>query len=123
MSVSLILASVISLYEHCSRYAIAWRILPLAIFETAPRQARMLSVDYGREPRDYQAGPIRITMKFEIPDYAFLKSQWYTLSKASKNCRRILFALSPATHEEKKEGFAVGNSCFITVGIPLSSTR
>lgn len=32
--------------------------------------ARMLSVDYGRDPRDYQAGPIRITMKFEIPDYA-----------------------------------------------------
>lgn len=32
--------------------------------------ARLLSVDYGRDPKDYQSGPIRITMKFEIPDYA-----------------------------------------------------
>ena len=33
-------------------------------------QARMLSVDYGTNPKDYTAGPIHITMKFEIPDYA-----------------------------------------------------
>jgi hypothetical protein len=33
--------------------------------------ARMISVDYGRNPKDYTAGPIRITMKYEIPDYAF----------------------------------------------------
>lgn len=33
-------------------------------------QARMLNVDYGTNPKDYTAGPIRITMKFEIPDYA-----------------------------------------------------
>lgn len=33
-------------------------------------QARMVSVNYGTNPKDYTAGPIRITMKFEIPDYA-----------------------------------------------------
>ena len=33
-------------------------------------EAHLLSVDYGRDPKDYQSGPIRITMKFEIPDYA-----------------------------------------------------
>lgn len=33
-------------------------------------QAKMLSVDYGKNPKDYAAGPMRITMKFEIPDYA-----------------------------------------------------
>jgi len=33
--------------------------------------ARMKSVDYGKNPKDYLAGPIRITMKFEIPAYAF----------------------------------------------------
>ena len=34
--------------------------------------ARMLSVDYGKNPKDYMAGPIRIVMKYEIPGYAFV---------------------------------------------------
>jgi len=33
-------------------------------------QAKLLNVDYGSNPRDYQAGPIKIKMRFEIPDYA-----------------------------------------------------
>ncbi|MDR3252250.1 MAG: DUF3857 domain-containing protein [Tannerella sp.] len=33
-------------------------------------QAKLLNVDYGSSPRDYQAGPIKIKMRFEIPDYA-----------------------------------------------------
>lgn len=33
-------------------------------------RARMLKVDYGSAPKDYQAGPIRITFRYEIPDYA-----------------------------------------------------
>ncbi len=35
-------------------------------------QARLVSVDYGKDPADYQAAPIRITMKFEVPDYALV---------------------------------------------------
>ena len=27
-------------------------------------------MDYGRNPKDYQAAPIRITFRYEIPDYA-----------------------------------------------------
>ena len=33
-------------------------------------KARLLSVDYGKNPKDYQAAPIQITFRYEIPDYA-----------------------------------------------------
>lgn len=33
-------------------------------------KARLISVDYGKEPKDYQAAPIKITFRYEIPDYA-----------------------------------------------------
>jgi len=33
--------------------------------------AKMTGVDWGKNPKDYMAGPIRITLKYEIPDYAF----------------------------------------------------
>lgn len=32
--------------------------------------ARLLSVDYGKAPKDYQKAPIRITFRYEIPGYA-----------------------------------------------------
>ena len=35
-------------------------------------KARMLGVDYGKAPKDYQTGPIRITFRYEIPDYALV---------------------------------------------------
>lgn len=33
-------------------------------------KAKLLSVDYGENPKDYQAAPILITFQYEIPDYA-----------------------------------------------------
>jgi hypothetical protein len=33
-------------------------------------KAKLLSVDYGKDPKDYQAAPIKITFRYEIPDYA-----------------------------------------------------
>jgi len=33
-------------------------------------KAKLLSVDYGKNPKDYQAAPIKITFRYEIPDYA-----------------------------------------------------
>ncbi len=33
-------------------------------------KAVLLDVDYGDDPKDYQAGPIQITFRYEIPDYA-----------------------------------------------------
>lgn len=33
-------------------------------------KARLTGVDYGKNPKDYQAAPIRLTFRYEIPDYA-----------------------------------------------------
>ena len=33
-------------------------------------KARLLDVDWGDDPKDYQAAPIRIVFRYEIPDYA-----------------------------------------------------
>ena len=33
-------------------------------------QAKLLSVDYGKDPKNYTAAPIRIKMKFTVPNYA-----------------------------------------------------
>ena len=35
-------------------------------------KAKLLNVDYGKNPKDYQAAPIKITFTYEIPDYALL---------------------------------------------------
>lgn len=35
-------------------------------------KARLIDVDYGKNPKDYQAAPIRITFRYEIPDYAIV---------------------------------------------------
>lgn len=37
-------------------------------------KARMIGVDYGRDPKNYQAAPISITFRYEIPDYAIVGS-------------------------------------------------
>lgn len=34
--------------------------------------ARLLRVDYGKDPKNYQAAPIKITFSYEIPDYAII---------------------------------------------------
>ncbi|MDR1056372.1 MAG: DUF3857 and transglutaminase domain-containing protein [Prevotellaceae bacterium] len=34
--------------------------------------ARLISVDYGKEPKNYIAAPIKITMKYNIPNYALV---------------------------------------------------
>ncbi|RHJ87859.1 DUF3857 domain-containing protein [Parabacteroides sp. AM08-6] len=33
-------------------------------------KARLISVDYGKNPKDYQAAPIKMTFRYEIPEYA-----------------------------------------------------
>lgn len=34
------------------------------------RNARLVSVDWGKDPKDYQAAPVSITFRYEIPGYA-----------------------------------------------------
>ncbi len=35
-------------------------------------KAKLLSVDYGKNPKDYQTAPIKITFRYEIPGYAVM---------------------------------------------------
>lgn len=53
-----------------SGFASEWgRALERELLSVSPN-AHLISVDYGKNPKDYQAGPIRITMKYRIPQYA-----------------------------------------------------
>lgn len=47
--------------------------------------ARLLKVDYGKNPRDYQAGPIKITFTYEIPGYALLGDNVMVLKPITMN--------------------------------------
>lgn len=44
-------------------------MLEAQLLAVSPK-ARLISVDYGKDPKDYQAAPIRMTFRYEIPDYA-----------------------------------------------------
>ena len=47
-----------------------WRnTMEKQLLNVSPR-ARLVSVDYGKNPKDYQKAPIRITFRYEIPSYA-----------------------------------------------------
>jgi hypothetical protein len=43
--------------------------LEAELLKVSPK-AKVLSVDYGKEPKNYQKSPIHIIYKYEIPDYA-----------------------------------------------------
>ncbi|MDR1555871.1 MAG: DUF3857 and transglutaminase domain-containing protein [Tannerellaceae bacterium] len=44
-------------------------LLEQQLLAVSPK-ARLISVDYGKDPKNYQAAPIQITFRYEIPDYA-----------------------------------------------------
>ncbi len=49
-----------------------WRnMLESQLLNVSPK-ARLVSVDYGKAPKDYLAAPIRITFRYEIPEYAIV---------------------------------------------------
>ncbi len=48
-------------------------------------KARLLSVDWGKDPKDYQAGPIRIVFRYEIPDYAITGNREMLFKPLSMN--------------------------------------
>ena len=45
------------------------QMLESQLLAVSPK-ARLISVDYGKDPKDYQAAPIRMTFRYEIPGYA-----------------------------------------------------
>lgn len=47
-----------------------WQVaMERELLNVSPK-ARLISVDYGKDPKNYQSGPIKITFKYVIPDYA-----------------------------------------------------
>jgi transglutaminase-like putative cysteine protease len=44
-------------------------VLEQQLLAVSPK-ARLIAVDYGKDPKNYQAAPIRITFRYEIPGYA-----------------------------------------------------
>lgn len=47
--------------------------------------ARLLRVDYGKDPKNYQAAPIRITFSYEIPAYAIVTGREMVLKPMLMN--------------------------------------
>ena len=69
--------------------------------------ARMISVDYGKNPKDYMAGPVRITMKYEIPDYAFVgrSGEMVCTPLSVRAFNRVKTYLRLGTQPERQFGF------------------
>ena len=55
-----------------SGYQQDWRNSMEAQLLAISPNARLISVDWGKNPKDYQAAPIKITFRYEIPDYALV---------------------------------------------------
>lgn len=72
-------------------------------------KARLISVDYGKDPKNYQAAPIKITYRYEIPDYALRGSDGVLIFKPMTmnnlyNSIKTYLRLNTSI-EERKFGF------------------
>lgn len=73
-------------------------------------KARLLRVDYGKDPKNYQAAPIKITFTYEIPSYALTYSKEETILfkpfTLNKLYGQVMSFLNIDTSlEERKYGF------------------
>lgn len=67
------------------RFMNEWdQYLEKELLNVSPR-ARLLSVDYGKDPKNYTAAPIRIRMKYTIPGYALSGNGILILKPVSMN--------------------------------------
>ena len=72
-----------------SIFTTGWRVKWYDVMEkqllAVSPKARMISVDYGKNPKDYQAAPINIVFKYEIPDYALVGNDEMLIKPLSMN--------------------------------------
>jgi transglutaminase-like putative cysteine protease len=71
-------------------------------------QAQLISLDYGKDPYDYMAGPITLKIKYKIPDYAIVTSDQivFTPFVASNLFRSVQGQLSfNTTLKDRKYSF------------------
>ena len=90
-------------------------------------KARLISVDYGKNPKDYQAAPISITFRYEIPGYAVkgdgvMLFRPMAMNNVYNNVRSYLRIKINTSVEERQYGFKDGCSRLVeideTVRIP-----
>lgn len=60
------------------------RTLERQLLSVSPK-AKLLGVDYGKEPKNYQAAPIRIRFRYEIPNYAIVAGDRMLLKPLAMN--------------------------------------
>ncbi len=80
--------------------------------------ARLISVDYGKNPKDYQAGPIEITFNYVIPEYAIVGQSELIFSPMTINnlYRQIRSYMNINTSiEERAHGFKDACSRAVTI--------
>lgn len=89
-------------------FAVDWhKVMEAELMNISP-DARLTSVDWGKNPRNYVAAPLKITMKFEVPNYANVGSDVLifkpvVFTNLYASVRSFLrFDLRP---EERKYGF------------------
>lgn len=77
------------------------------LLAVSPR-ARLLSVDYGKDPKNYTAAPIKIEMKFSIPNYAISGKNLLIFKPLVMNNlynRARSYLRINTTIKERKQGF------------------
>ncbi len=92
-------------------------------------KARLIEVDWGENPKDYQAAPIRIVFRYEIPDYARLGDSEMVFKPLTMNglYQSVRTYLRIDTNlEERKYGFKDGCSRLVeldeTIRLPKGYT-
>ncbi|HJA88297.1 MAG TPA: DUF3857 domain-containing protein [Candidatus Parabacteroides intestinavium] len=90
--------------------------------------ARLLSVDWGKDPKDYQAAPIKITFRYEIPDYALAGNDVLLVKPTSDKLYRSVksFLRINTDIETRQYGFKDACSRFVeqeeTIQLPTGYT-
>lgn len=68
-------------------------------------KARLIQVNWGKNPKDYQSGPIKITFRYEIPDYAIVGQNEMLLKPLTMNnlYNQVRSYLSINTSSDKRK--------------------
>ena len=68
-------------------------------------KARLIQVNWGKNPKDYQSGPIKITFRYEIPDYAVVGQNEILLKPLTMNnlYNQVRSYLSINTSSDKRK--------------------
>lgn len=95
-----------------------WQAYLEARLLTVSPKARLLDVDYGKDPRDYQSGPLRLTFKFRIPEYAVEGDSQMALKALTMSgffSSMLPFSRIDTSLDERSCQFTIGHSCKVVI--------